>query len=170
MIRYFIVVCELARSTSVAIGSGNKSHLTTMMLANSLKPLTRYRIFCSVVIAILVALGLGSKVYSGWAQGWVNHSSGDVLYEMLWIWLVGSWRVRWSVKRIVIATFLITAIIEFTQLIPFPAVWQAQLWWRLLLGSTFTLGDFFHYAIGCILGAFTLIWTQRRLIPSYKTR
>ena len=76
--------------------------------------LYQYRLLCSIVIGLLVALGLSSKAYSGWGQVWVSNSSGDVLYEMFWIWLVGCWQVCWRVERIAIATFLITAIIEFS--------------------------------------------------------
>jgi Protein of unknown function (DUF2809) len=122
-----------------------------------------YHLICAVVLAVLVALGLGSKAYDGWGHGWINDSSGDVLYEMFWIWLVGSWQVRWRVDRIAIATFLITSLIEFSQIIPFPPAWQAQLWWRLLLGTSFTWLDFPHYAAGCLLGAISLSWLRNRL-------
>lgn len=55
-----------------------------------MKALTGYRLLCSIVIGILVALGLGSKAYGGWGQDWVRSYSGDVVYEMFWIWLVGA--------------------------------------------------------------------------------
>ncbi len=125
--------------------------------------LTLYRLICAVVLLVLVVLGLGSKFYSGWAQGWIHNFSGDVLYEMFWIWLVGAWQLRWRVGRIAIATFLITAAIEISQLIPFPDAWQAQLWWRLLLGTSFSWPDFPCYAAGCWLGAISLSWLRNRM-------
>ncbi|MGC1307220.1 MAG: DUF2809 domain-containing protein [Phormidesmis sp.] len=128
-----------------------------------LSRLASYRLLCSGAIALFIALGLSSKAYSGWGAGWVNDYSGDVIYEMFWIWLVGAWQVHWPVKRIAIAIFLITAVIECTQLIPFPANWQAQLWWRLLLGSSFSWPDFIHYAVGCWLGGISLSGLQNRL-------
>jgi hypothetical protein len=122
-----------------------------------------YRLICAAVLLVLVALGLGSKAYSGWGQGWIHDFSGDVLYEMFWIWLVGGWQLRWRVERIAIATFIITAIIEVSQLIAFPAAWQTQLWWRLLLGTSFSWPDFPCYAAGALLGAISLTWLRNRL-------
>lgn len=125
--------------------------------------LIRYRLISAAILCALVIFGLSSKAYSGWGANWINSFGGDILYEMFWIWLVGAWKVRWSANRIAIAVFLVTATIEFTQLIPFPQAWQAQLWWRLLLGTTFSWPDFFYYAIGCILGAISLSWLKHRL-------
>ena len=87
---------------------------------------------------------------------------GDGLYEMFWIWLVGSLKVRWRVGRIAIAIFLITSMIECSQLIPFPQAWTAQLWWRLLLGTHFSWPDFIYYALGCVLGGMSLSWLRVR--------
>ncbi|MEM6867843.1 MAG: DUF2809 domain-containing protein, partial [Cyanobacteria bacterium P01_C01_bin.121] len=80
--------------------------------------------------------------------------------EMAWIWFVGAWQVRWPVKWIAIfpwkgfaiATFLLTSLIEVSQLIPFPEAWISQLWWRLLLGTHFSWLDFLYYAVGCLIG------------------
>ncbi len=126
-----------------------------------MKPLTRYRLFCVSAIALIIALGLGTKAYTGWGHEWINNFFGDVLYEMAWIWLIGVLKPRWAVSAIAIAIFLITSAIEFSQLIPFPNVWKAQLWWRLLLGTHFTWIDFIYYAAGCMLGAISLIWLQK---------
>ncbi|MFK8183422.1 MAG: DUF2809 domain-containing protein [Phormidesmis sp.] len=128
-----------------------------------MKPITLYRLLNAAVLCLLVILGLGSKAYSGWGQTWINHFSGDILYEIFWIWLVGAWKVRARSHRIALLIFLLTATIELTQLIPFPAVWKAQLWWRLLLGTTFSWADFFYYAIGCILGGLSLSWLKKQL-------
>ncbi|MEL7330495.1 MAG: DUF2809 domain-containing protein [Cyanobacteria bacterium J06559_1] len=129
-----------------------------------MKAITRYRLLCSVCLGVLVALGLCSK-FSGttWGYAWVNDMAGDALYEIFWIWLVGSTKVCWRVGRIAIATFLVTATIECTQLIAFPEAWTAQLWWRLLLGTHFSWLDFIYYALGCTVGALSLIWLRARL-------
>ncbi|MGB3295455.1 MAG: DUF2809 domain-containing protein [Phormidesmis sp.] len=127
-----------------------------------MKALTLYRLLCSIVIGILVALGLGSKAYSGWGQTWVQSYSGDVFYEMFWIWLVGAWRMQWRSRHIAAVTFIVSALIECSQLVPFPTQWQVQLWWRLLLGSQFSWADFFYYAVGCGLGAVSLSWLRQR--------
>ena len=96
-----------------------------------MKSVLLYRFLCGVAIALIVALGLGTKFYSSWEPAWISDFLGDALYEMAWIWLVGVIWVRWRVERIAIAVFLITALIECSQLIDFPAAWKAQLWWRL---------------------------------------
>lgn len=133
-----------------------------------MKSVTLYRFLCGVAIALIVALGLGTKFYSDWDPAWVSDFLGDALYEMAWIWLIGAIWVRWRAERIAIAVFLTTALIECSQLIPFPAAWKAQLWWRLLLGTHFSWMDFVYYAVGCLLGAVSLIWLKTRLGLAYK--
>lgn len=128
-----------------------------------MKSTTLYRWLCAVTIALIVLVGLGTKAYKGWGQTWVNHFSGDILYEMAWIWFFGAIKPRWRVSTIAIATFIITSLIEFSQLISFPNSWTSQLWWRLLLGTHFTWADFIYYAAGCLAGAASLIWLRTRL-------
>lgn len=128
-----------------------------------MKPLTLYRLLCMGAIVFIVVLGLGTKAYTGWGYEWVNNCFGDALYEMAWIWLVGLIKPRWRVFRMAIAIFILTSAIEFSQLIPFPDVWKAQIWWRLLLGTHFTWIDFIYYAAGCMLGAISLIWLQKNV-------
>lgn len=128
-----------------------------------MKSVTFYRLLCGIALILIVIIGLGTKAYAGYGQAWVNNFFGDVLYEMAWIWFVSAVRPRWSVSRIAIATFFVTSLIEFSQLVPFPSAWKAQLWWRLLLGTHFTWLDFPYYAAGCLLGAVSLIWLRRRL-------
>ncbi|MEL6352265.1 MAG: DUF2809 domain-containing protein [Cyanobacteria bacterium J06627_28] len=125
-------------------------------------PVTRYRWYCFSTLGVMVAFGIAKTLYNGWGYPWLLGLSGDVLYEMAWIWLVGAWRVRWPVKWIAIATFILTSLIEITQLIPFPDAWISQLWWRLLLGTHFSWPDFLDYAIGCILGGISLSWLRGR--------
>jgi len=129
-------------------------------MTRSIRALTRYRFICFAVIGVLVALGLGSKAYEGWGQRWINDFSGDILFGIFWIWVMGVWELHWRAKRIAIATFLVISLVEFTQLIPFPATWQSQFWWRLLLGTTFSWPDFICYAIGCIIGGLSLSWIR----------
>jgi len=123
---------------------------------------SHYRLVLAIGIALMVALGLGSKAYAGRGATWVNHYSGDIVYEVFWIWLVGWFWPRCRAWWVAIAVFLITAVIEFTQLIPFPAAWQSNILWRLLLGTSFSIWDFPYYAIGSALGGLSLAYWQRR--------
>ncbi len=128
-----------------------------------MKTVTLYRRLCSVVMMVFVALGLASKAYSGWGEAWVQGYSGDLLYQMFWIWLVGTVKVRWRVDRIAAIAFLVSALIECSQIIPFPAAWQDQIWWRLLLGTSFSGLDFVYYAAGCVIGAISLSTLKQKL-------
>ena len=133
-----------------------------MVIAKMMNARSHYRLSLAIGIALMVALGLGSKAYTGPGAQWVNHYSGDVLYEIFWIWLVGWFWSRCRAVKVAIAVFLITAVIEFTQLIPFPAVWQANILWRLLLGTSFSWWDFPYYALGSALGGWSLGYWQRQ--------
>ncbi|MEO1621430.1 MAG: DUF2809 domain-containing protein [Cyanobacteria bacterium J06632_3] len=124
--------------------------------------LTRYRWVCFVVLGIMIAFGVSKTVYNGWGYPMLLGISGDVLYEMAFIWFIGAWKVRWPVRWIAIAVFFITALIEISQLIPFPDSWIRQLWWRLLLGTHFSWLDFLYYAVGCLVGGLSLSWLRIR--------
>jgi Protein of unknown function (DUF2809) len=126
-----------------------------------MRPVLRFRLLNAIGLGVMVFLGLGSKVYAGWGEAWVYGYSGDVVYEMFWIWLVGFAKPRWPSVAIATTIFLITSMIEFSQLIPFPEQWQANLLWKLLLGVQFVWWDFPHYALGCVLGALGLAYLKK---------
>ncbi|MEM6591413.1 MAG: DUF2809 domain-containing protein, partial [Cyanobacteria bacterium P01_C01_bin.73] len=114
--------------------------------------IVHYRWAGCLALCVLVIVGLATKWYSGWAEVWVRDFSGDILYEMAWILLIGIWRPRWPSRTIAVGVFVITGLIELTQLIPFPSSLTRTLIWRLLLGTTFSFWDYPHYLLGCILG------------------
>ena len=95
-------------------------------MTHSISALTRYRFICFAVIGVLVALGLGSKAYEGWGQSWINDFSGDILFGIFWIWVMGVWELRWRAKRIAIATFLMISLIECTQLMGSSCSWKPR--------------------------------------------
>ena len=130
----------------------------------------QYRLINAIGLGILVALGLGSKAYQGWGQVWIQHYSGDIVYEVFWIWLIGFFKPRGKATLIATAVFLATSAIEFSQLIPFPPAWKANLLWKLLLGSQFALWDFPHYALGSLLGGLSLGILQKQLIQPITQR
>ncbi|MEM9905189.1 MAG: DUF2809 domain-containing protein [Cyanobacteria bacterium P01_D01_bin.44] len=121
-----------------------------------MRPLFRYRLINASVLALMVALGLGSKTYQGWGAVWGRDYGGDIIYEVFWIWLIGFFWPKQRVRGIAIAVFVITSLIECSQLIPFPASWKANVLWRLLLGTHFAWWDFPHYALGSLLGGVSL--------------
>lgn len=119
-----------------------------------------YRRNLLVSMAVIVPLGLATKFYRGPGQAWLNDTFGGIPYEMFWMFLL-AW--FWPTARpvtIAFTVFLATCLLEFLQL------WQpdwlqairATLPGRLVLGNTFTWGDFPYYVIGCLGGWLWLRW------------
>ncbi|BAU62796.1 hypothetical protein STA3757_01470 [Stanieria sp. NIES-3757] len=122
--------------------------------------------FCNFIsLLIIIPLGLGPKIYTGFGQGWVNDYAGDILYEIAWclffFWFFPS---KKATVLIPIWVFLVTCIIEICQLWfgLIPETIRSSIIWKLLLGSTFVWWDFPHYALGCLIGWFWLsqIWQK----------
>ncbi len=105
------------------------------------------------LLLVLLPAGLWSKACRGPGHLWFNDYGGGVLYEIFWcVAAYGIWPYRKNIIRIVSTVFLISCIIELTQL------WHGWPWLeairktftgRLLLGTTFAWWDFPHYALGC---------------------
>lgn len=108
-----------------------------------------------LILGLLIILGLLSKSYSGIGNDWINNYSGDIIYEIFWclffFWFFPHQR---NILLIPIWVFIITSIIEITQLWQpdFLQLIRSTLIGKLLLGITFSLWDFPHYFLGCILG------------------
>lgn len=120
----------------------------------------RYRRGLLAAMVLTVCLGLASKLEN--AGAWANYYGGDIVYEMFWIYGLGWLKPSWRAGAIAAGVFCVTGAIEVFQLVPFPESLQAQLWWRLLLGTSFSWLDFPHYFLGCILGGLSLRWWQFR--------
>ena len=137
--------------------------------------LRRLRASAFTGLALVIPLGLGSKAYSGPARAWIEGYSGDILYELAWMFLIaGLWpallRSDRGITRLAWSVFAVTASFEFLQLWQ-PAwlqVWRSTLLGKLILGSTFIVWDFFYYALGCLLGWFILKIWQRRYLKNAK--
>lgn len=112
-----------------------------------------YRISGSVVLGIIVAVGIWTQVgYRGWARAWVDNFSGDILYEMAWIMFFGLILRRTKSARIAWSVFIVTCLIEVSQLIPLPKELKSNIVWRSLMGTSFGWWDLLHYALGCVIG------------------
>lgn len=131
--------------------------------------LARYRFggVCSLVG--LVILGLATKFYAGWGAAWLNNYGGDIVYEMFWVFLVGWFKPQWRAGAIAFWVFLVTGVVEVTQLIPFPDDLKSTLAWRLLLGTTFSAWDYPHYGLGCLLGGWSLRYLKLKTLSQRKS-
>ena len=108
-----------------------------------------------ILILIVVPLGLFSKVYTGIGEKWVHDYLGDILYEILWCLVFFSFfKSKKATTIIPISVFIVTSIIEFSQLFFdfVPNKIRSTVIWKLLLGSSFVWWDFIYYAVGCFLG------------------
>ena len=107
-----------------------------------------------IALPITVAIGLGSKFYSGPGADWANNSLGGVFYEIFWQLAVLFCLPRASIRRIAAGVFITTCGLEFLQLWhpPFLETLRANFFARTVLGSTFAWSDFPYYAIGSLMG------------------
>ncbi|MBD2182633.1 DUF2809 domain-containing protein [Planktothrix sp. FACHB-1355] len=106
-------------------------------------------------LIIVTPLGFLSKYYKGPGDWWFNDYGGGVLYEIFWCLFVFLLIPnRPALVKIPIWVFIVTCILEILQLWhpPFLQAIRAQLWGKLLLGTTFVWWDFPHYAIGSLVG------------------
>lgn len=132
--------------------------------------LRRLRIYAFIGLALVIPLGLGSKAYAGPAAAWVEGYSGDILYELAWMFFIaGLWpailKSRQGVLNLALGVFVMTSSFEFLQLWQ-PAwlqAWRATLAGKLILGTTFVVWDFAYYALGCLMGWVILKIWQRQL-------
>ncbi|MFC1576993.1 DUF2809 domain-containing protein [Candidatus Omnitrophota bacterium] len=117
------------------------------------KPSLRKQIF--ILLLVITPLGFLCKLYSGPLDRWFNDYCAGILYEIFWILVIFLiFPKKNLVNKIPILVFIITGILEALQL------WHPSGLERLrqtflgkaLVGTTFTLWDFPHYAVGCIIG------------------
>lgn len=114
----------------------------------------RKRLPIGVALVVTVVLGLACKGYTGPGSGWTVPYGAGVMYATFWTLLVAFIRPNWSAWRIAVGVFVACCLIEVSQL------WHPQ--WlgpirrtfigAAILGSSFSVLDIPHYALGCALG------------------
>ena len=109
-------------------------------------------------ILILVPIGFGSKVYTGWGETWVRHHLGGFAYVVFWCWTASVFWPR--VRPITIASlvFLGTSVVEVSQLWQpgFLNDFRSSTIGGALIGAEFDGWDFPHYVAGAVVGALGL--------------
>jgi len=110
----------------------------------------RIRLLC--MAALLVPLGIGSKLYTGPFEEWVRDSAGGFLYVIFWVFVVRAAAPRLRPGAVCVGVFLVTSALEFLQLWhpPFLTAVRSTFLGHALIGSTFSGSDFLYYAAGCL--------------------
>lgn len=114
-------------------------------------------------VSIITPLGFASKLYQGLGEKWINNFSGDILYELFWIWAIALIFPQISIRAISVGVLLITCALEFLQLWhpPLLQAIRATFIGRTLIGTTFAEWDFPHYFLGCFGGWAWLHYLQK---------
>ncbi len=112
-------------------------------------------------LILLIPLGLFSKKYIGIGQELVHNYAGDILIEIflcVLLFIILPKRLR-QISRIILSVFIISIIIEFSQLLQtdFLNYLRQSFFGNLILGTTFSWLDFPCYLLGCFLGG---IWLK----------
>jgi uncharacterized protein involved in response to NO len=114
---------------------------------------SRWRV--AACLATVIGLGLLSRRYP--LPGVLAEHTGDALYTVAVFAALAWCRPAWPGARLAAVAFLVSAAVEFAQLLSWP--WLVELrrstLGALLLGQGFQGADFVAYAIGAV-GAWSL--------------
>ena len=106
-----------------------------------------------MLLAGLVPLGLGAKLYRGPAESWVRDSAAGALYVLFWCLLVLAARPTLPPRAVAAAVLAVTCALEFAQLWQPPLLQQVRSTFlgHALIGSSFAWLDFPYYLAGALL-------------------
>jgi hypothetical protein len=126
----------------------------------------RSRVVYATALLIVIAAGLGSRVFGRALPAFVATYAGDTLYATMMFVGLGVLAPRWTTARLAGAAFAICCTIEVSQL--YHAPWidaiRRTLPGALVLGSGFLWSDLACYAAGVALGAGIETGLPRRLV------
>jgi hypothetical protein len=117
-------------------------------------PAPRSRIAYAAALLLVVAAGLGSRVFAPHLPAFVAAYAGDTLYATMVFILFGIAAPRWSAARVGAAALASSCAIEVSQL--YHAPWidaiRATVPGALVLGYGFLWSDLACYVAGVALG------------------
>jgi hypothetical protein len=117
-----------------------------------------------LIMALLIALGLPSRIIPKSLPSWYVQYFGDYLWAMLIFFGIGLVRPRWVTRKVFTAAILFTYVIEFSQL--FHPPWLEYLrsikLCALVLGYGFLWSDLIAYTLGISTGAMIEWFILRR--------
>ena len=118
-------------------------------------PARRSRAAYAIVVGLVIAAGLGSRVFGRYLPTFIAAYAGDTLYATMVFVLFGIAAPRVSTRRISVAALASCCAIEVSQL--YHAPWidaiRATLPGALVLGYGFLWNDLACYVAGVALGA-----------------
>lgn len=102
--------------------------------------------------AVLVVLGVATKMYSGPGAGWIGGNLGGAVYVMFWTYLASAVWPELSVGHAAVVVLVCTSALEFLQLWHPPVLEAARrtLAGQAVLGSHFSWIDFPYYIAGAL--------------------
>ena len=115
----------------------------------------RSRLACGIALALVIAAGLGSRVFGHSLPAIVATYGGDTLYATMVFVGLALLAPRWSTGRLALAALACSCAIEMSQL--YHAPWidaiRATRPGALVLGYGFLWSDLACYVAGVALGA-----------------
>jgi Protein of unknown function (DUF2809) len=121
----------------------------------ALMPPPRSRVACAIALMLVIAAGLGSRVFGRALPEVVATYAGDTLYATMVFVVLGILAPRWSTARLALTALALSCAIEVSQL--YHAPWidaiRRTLPGALVLGCGFLWSDLVCYAAGVALGA-----------------
>ena len=127
-------------------------------------PVPRSRVAYAAALVLVVAAGLGSRVFGRDLPAFVAAYAGDTLYATMVFVLFSIAAPRWSTARVGVAALATSCAIEVSQL--YHAPWidaiRATLPGALVLGYGFLWSDLACYVAGVALGVGAETLMRRR--------
>jgi hypothetical protein len=122
----------------------------------------RHRLLFLINILAIVPLGYVVR-FGHILPEFISDAGGGIAYEIFWILLVLTIAPTANIRITAISVCLTTCAIEFLQLYqpPWLQAIRATLPGRLVLGTTFSWGDFPPYFIGSALGLLLVYYLDR---------
>ena len=124
----------------------------------------RSRVAYAAILVLVIAAGLGSRVFGRYLPAFVAAYGGDTLYATMAFVLFGIAAPRWSTVRVGVAALASSCAIEVSQL--YHAPWidaiRATLPGALVLGYGFLWSDLACYVAGVALGVGAETLMRRR--------
>ena len=109
----------------------------------------------ALALVLVIAAGLGSRVFGRALPAVVAAFAGDTLYATMVFVVLGILAPRWSTPRLAAAALACACAIEISQLYHAPWIdhFREYPLGALILGNTFAWPDLLAYTIGVLMGA-----------------